>query len=107
MKKLLVLFLALVMVFSLVACGDNGDNSATQAPSPSTAPEATEAPDVKSEGVLTYAQYADIDVNSFHSVDFDHPYSYCRNVGKSKYTDQYVYGNVAAFHHYSLYLGYS
>lgn len=62
MKKLLVLFLALIMVFSFVACGDNGDNSATQAPSPSTAPEATEAPDVKSEGVLTYAQYADIEV---------------------------------------------
>lgn len=62
MKKLLVLFLALVMVFSLVACGDNGDNSATQAPGASNPPKATEVPDVKSEGVLTYAEYAAIEV---------------------------------------------
>ncbi|MCQ2431640.1 MAG: hypothetical protein MJ175_03455 [Clostridia bacterium] len=42
MKKFLALILAVVMLFAMVSCGA----------------EKTEAPDVKSEGVMTYAEYA-------------------------------------------------
>lgn len=61
MKKLLVLFLALIMVVSFAACGDNGDADPTKAPA-TDAPEATADPFAKSEGVLTYAEYAAIEV---------------------------------------------
>lgn len=44
MKKLFVLSLALVLMFSLAACGDNGDK--------------------KSEGVMTYQEYMDAAVDS-------------------------------------------
>ncbi|MBQ7446178.1 MAG: hypothetical protein IJS71_09655 [Clostridia bacterium] len=67
MKKLLVLFLSLIVVLSFAAC-TTGTNTTdpTQAPADATdapadkteAPaDATEALDVKSEGVMTYAEY--------------------------------------------------
>ena len=46
MKKILAMLLASIMVLSLAACGGN-----------TTAPKA-EQPDVKGEGVMTYAEYA-------------------------------------------------
>ena len=72
MKKFLAMLLAVVMIFSLAACkSESGnDNTVTEAPVSSgdtkvtEAPAATEAPladaDIfaKSEGVMTYAEYA-------------------------------------------------
>ena len=78
MKKFLAMLLAVVMIFSLAACkSESGnDNTVTEAPVSSgdtkvtEAPAATEAPvadaDIfaKSEGVMTYAEYAAAELDS-------------------------------------------
>ncbi len=70
MKKIIALLLAFVMVAALAACtpADNKTTDSTQstAPAESTTPDVTEPdvtepefdPSVKSEGVMTYAEYA-------------------------------------------------
>ena len=82
MKKFLVLLLALTLALALVACStptNNGGESSTPAestpaestPTESTPAEPTFDPSVKSEGVMTYAefmaaeQYADVVVEAF------------------------------------------
>lgn len=58
MKKILALVLVLAFAAVIVACGDgNISTTATEATS-TTAATVTEDPNKKSEGVMTYAQYA-------------------------------------------------
>ena len=58
MKKLLVLFIAILMLVGVAACTNNDEKTTepTKAPSETAAPE-TAAPEEKSEGVMTYAEY--------------------------------------------------
>ena len=68
MKKLIALLLALTMVCALAACNESTNTETTTAPTESSAPETTtpettvtpvvDDPAVKSEGVMTYAEYA-------------------------------------------------
>lgn len=64
MKKFLVWSVAVIMVFSLVACS-TGNNSSTPADETSTGEKAVkDDPAVKSEGVMTYAEYVDAAVDT-------------------------------------------
>lgn len=57
MKKLLALLLAALMLLSFTACGNKGDEKATDTTAETEA--ATNVPDTKKgEGVMTYAEYA-------------------------------------------------
>jgi hypothetical protein len=81
MKKIIALLLALTLAAVFVGCGNNGEGTATDETSETTAAgtdttaegaesETTaentdgEMPDVKSEGVMTYAEYAAADLDT-------------------------------------------
>ena len=59
MKKLMVLFIAILMLVGVAACTNNDEKTTepTKAPSNTEAPSETAAPEEKSEGVMTYAEY--------------------------------------------------
>ena len=80
MKKFLALFLTLVLALSLVACniGDNGKESSTPESTPAATPESTPEstpgastfdPSVKSEGVMTYAEFMAAAIDSEVTVE--------------------------------------
>ena len=60
MKKIIALLLALVAVFSFAACNGNGDDNNDETPAPffSMTEEQYNNVKIKSEGVMTYAEYA-------------------------------------------------
>lgn len=57
MKKLLVLFLAVVMVFALVACASEGTESTPETSSAAEQQEVKDDPAVKGEGVMKYDEF--------------------------------------------------
>ena len=64
MKKILALLLALSMIFAFAACTPSG-NDTTASPDASTnGGEETETVDPKSEGVMTYAEYMEAEIDS-------------------------------------------
>ena len=59
MKKFLALLLALAMIMAFAGCTDNADSTTGANENPATNPTGTKFdPSAKSEGVMTYAQYA-------------------------------------------------
>ena len=58
MKKILALTLTLAMSFSMVACGAKTEEAPAQTEEAVVEEAAEEVEDVKSEGVMTYAEYA-------------------------------------------------
>ena len=56
MKKILALILALTMVFAMAACGAKDTGTTPETPETPETPS-TPVADVKSEGVMTYAEY--------------------------------------------------
>ena len=70
MKKILALILALTMVFAFAACGNTTDSSSTANTSGDSSAAQTETtsaaeePDVKAEGVMTYAEYVAADLDT-------------------------------------------
>ena len=59
MKKILALALALIMIFALAACDTTNNPGTTTTPSTPTFD-----PSAKSEGTMTYAEYAAADLDS-------------------------------------------
>lgn len=58
MKKILALVLVLAFAVVFVACGDDNTSTTSTEATSTTAATVTEDPNKKSEGVMTYAQYA-------------------------------------------------
>ena len=70
MKRILVLLMALVMVMSLAACGKKDDDKNDNKNNNETTPVAEDKNDfAKSEGVMTYQQYADAAVDTAVTVE--------------------------------------
>ena len=70
MKRLIAMLLALVMVLALAACAPANTNPSTPATTPSTeASTPKDDPAVKSEGVMTYAEYAAAELDSTVTVE--------------------------------------
>ena len=67
MKKILSLMLILVLALSLVACGKKEEEQ--NDPTPTPAPTPVFDPSAKSEGVMTYAEYAAAAVDSEVTVE--------------------------------------
>ena len=90
MKKLIAMLLAMVMVFSLAACGSSNTPAATEAaPAAPAAPAATEAPAADDAaatndstwGLTPFAETQKLRIGFFTGSPLSYPYLFAENLG--------------------------
>ena len=99
MKKVLTMILALVMIFTLTACGQSAAPAATEAPAETPAEQPAEAPveeAVDVTGTYTFVELSDmgaslwtltLNADGTYSVEQDNPFG-DKTVGESTYTSE-------------------